>query len=791
MALGTGNLGGVATDAAGSIFVGGATSGALQIGSKAIAAPDAGGSFGPFLLKLDPSGALVWSRSFAGQGNIDAIAVDGADNVYIAGDFNGGGQEPPTLDLGNGVLDGTLFIAKLDPTGATLWSQAFQPFRNGNGSISPLLSLAVDPAGDVAVMGAGLRPGAFGPNAASDAAVAVGSDIGFLAAFDPAGHYQYSKVFDGDSLGPSAQFDPSGNLFIAGSFQGTFDLDTPLAAPGGAPPPSGADPTAFAAKLTPTGQVQWQLADGTYSAASAAAAYAGGSFVAGTFSGSMGLASPTNAVGGSDVFVTSLDETGKPTFETTFKGFSESITALAADPTGGVVVIGRLANVIDLGGGLLSPPGIVLAKLDATGRHVFSARFGTAMDTGLSTDPWTTGSVAVDPAGNVIAAGGFYGAIDLGTGVLGADSSEVFPPTMFVAKYSQEPSPAAPTRSLCPLASSGELPDAGRLVAPAALAGVSDVALGPDSVYWSTGAEVMSAPLVGGDPVVLAYAQKNTVALAIDSRSLYWADRGSADTGYASGPGADGTIASIGLDGGSSGVIAGSQDAPRAIAVDDVNIYWTAGGSLGADGGQSPGQVLSVPLGGGAPTVLVTGLGVPGPIAVSGGLVVFASAVQSPPAGTGLGSTLSTIEGVPRAGGAATPLATTDRTVESIAVDGTAVYWVDGDSPSVDTSTDDGRIRSVALTGGAPSVLSSSQAGPGKMVLVGGTLFWSTRGSLGNRPAPGDAALWSLPVAGGAPTSLVGNRVSLGPLAVDATHLAWADTFDVGTGVAAIFVKSR
>src|SRR5580704_7204108 len=189
MALGGGLMGGVATDSAGNIYVGGSTSEALQIGSTVIAAPDAGGINGPFLVKLDPSGSLVWNRTFAGQGNLETIALDGAGDIYLAGSFNGSGQNPPSLDLGNGVLQGTLFLGKLNSSGATLWSEAFQPFRSGNSSISSHLSLAVDPAGNVAVMGLGLQPAVFG-----GPALDAGSDGGFVASFDPAGHYRYSKV---------------------------------------------------------------------------------------------------------------------------------------------------------------------------------------------------------------------------------------------------------------------------------------------------------------------------------------------------------------------------------------------------------------------------------------------------------------------------------------------------------------------------------------------------------------------------------------------------------------------
>jgi hypothetical protein len=237
-----------------------------------------------------------------------------------------------------------------------------------------------------------------------------------------------------------------------------------------------------------------------------------------------------------------------------------------------------------------------------------------------------------------------------------------------------------------PIEIDGGLPDAGRLVAalPNPNSAV-DVALGSATVYWTTGSEVMSAPLAGGDATILAFAQKGTVGLAIDTQSLYWANKG--------GPFGDGTIVSMPLAGSAAVTLAGSQDAPRAIAVDDVGVYWTAGGSVIEDGGTSPGSVPTAPFDGGAPTVLATGLGAPGPIAAHGGVIVYAAA------GGPLGG--SQIASVPRAAGASTLLAATDRRVVSVALDDANAYWADANTLGVDSTTDDGRIRSVPLASDA------------------------------------------------------------------------------------------
>jgi hypothetical protein len=765
LTLGGGNLNGVATDPSGNIIVVGAASGPLTIGSTTIPGPDAGVLNGPFVLKFDSAGTLLWHQRFTGQGNVDAVGVDPAGNIYIAGDFDVGGFSPPTLDLGTGVLQGSFFVAKLDPNGTAQWVNTAQPFRSGNNSYSAVLSLAVDPSGDVAVTGGGAQPAVFGGTTSST------NDHQFLVVWNAAGQQQYAKAFDGSLA--TVSFDPAGKLFITGGFVQSLDLDTPLAAP---PSSSGA---AFVALLDPSGHVVWQLADGTFSSGSATAATAGGAFIAGTFAGTAGIASSAAAQGSNDLFLARLDETGHPAFEFTNPGSGTTLSTLAADPGGGVVGAASTDRYIDFGGGPLGPPGIVLAKFDGTGKNVFSARFAVDPYTGINpSSPY----VAVDANESVILGGAFYGAIDLGTGPL-AGTLGIYPPTMFLAKYAQQAgvSLQGPSIACLPVLDGGVPAGSRLLAAPSFLP--NDIALGPGSVYWSTAGEIMSAAIDGGGPIPLAIAQKRPGPLAIDSQSLYWANAGSVRyVGGGGGPGSDGTIVALPLDSGAPVVLATAQDHPTTLAIDDRAAYWTAGGITGPDAGTTAGSVLSVPLQGGTPSVLTSGFGTPEAIAVHGDVVAFASATS----GGG-----SAIASVPRTGGAPTALATTTAGVVAVAVDGANVYWVEASSHGIDTSEADGRILSVPLTGGTPVVLAASLPEPGKMVLLGSTLFWSNAGTFTNVASTALGGVWSVPTSGGASTAVVPNLLSAGPFAIDPAHVAWTYTLDENAAVSGVFVLAR
>jgi hypothetical protein len=139
----------------------------------------------------------------------------------------------------------------------------------------------------------------------------------------------------------------------------------------------------------------------------------------------------------------------------------------------------------------------------------------------------------------------------------------------------------------------------------------------------------------------------------------------------------------------------------------------------------------------------------------------------------------SVIGRVPRAGGAWTSLATTDRNVVSIALSETTVYWVEASTQGIDTTSADGRIRSVPLAGGPVSLLADNLPSPGKIVLLGTNLYWANAGDFGpSNSSPGSEGILSLPLDGGTPTPVLPNVHSVSVFAIDDTHVAWVGSAD-------------
>jgi hypothetical protein len=140
---------------------------------------------------------------------------------------------------------------------------------------------------------------------------------------------------------------------------------------------------------------------------------------------------------GSDVFVAKISATGAHVWSKAFGTTgSKRARGVAVDGSGNVVVVGDFMGAIDFGGGSFASASsatsdVFVAKLTgASGAHLWSKAAG-----GSGSD--IAYGVTVDGGGNVLVAGSFQNTIDFGSGALtsagGAD--------MFVAKYAPAGTP--------------------------------------------------------------------------------------------------------------------------------------------------------------------------------------------------------------------------------------------------------------------------------------------------------------------------------------------------------------
>ena len=267
-----------------------------------------------------------------------------------------------------------------------------------------------------------------------------------------------------------------------------------------------------------------------------------------------------------------------------------------------------------------------------------------------------------------------------------------------------------------------------------------------------------------GCVVTLADGQGSPNTIAVDPNAVYW-------------NGKDGIMKS-GLDGaGLTQLVAGSA---AALAIDDTYVYWTDGA-----------MISRVAKAGGAAQVLASGGSSISALAVDANAVYFTAKDE-------LGR-------VAKTGGAATMLAPIGQPYPfQVAVDATAVYWVD---------TGDTTVNQVGFDGGAPTRLATARSGGG-IAVDDAAIYWASctggadggivklvRGATTLAPLSTDSrcplgitlddnsVYWTdysgsrvmrTPLAGGTTDVLAADQPAPSAIAVDATSVYWTDV-DAGT----------
>lgn len=218
----------------------------------------------------------------------------------------------------------------------------------------------------------------------------------------------------GSDVARATVVDASGNIFVAGTFSGTFNFGgTVLTSAGGL--------DVFISKFNSAGTLQWVKgygATGTEVVTCLTLDPSGNVIIGGNFSGTANFGG-TNmpAVGQQDIFVAKYDSGGNFVWE---KGFGSTLddvaNGVATDSSGNVILTGYFEDNINFGGGTIfatfGGPDSFLLKLTPASAYVWNKTFVSfADDRGIA--------VQVDSGDNPILAGYFLGTqIDLGTGPL-------------------------------------------------------------------------------------------------------------------------------------------------------------------------------------------------------------------------------------------------------------------------------------------------------------------------------------------------------------------------------------
>lgn len=445
---------GMAVDATGNVYVIGSFQGSIQFGAGA-GSLNSAGLFDVFFAKYNTVGSLVWAKRIgaAGVAGGYGIAVDGAGNVFIAGNFNGTVDFDPGPGAKNLTSAGGFdaFLAKYDGDGALLWAHQL-----GANQFEEARSIALDTSGNVFVAGIFNGTVDFDPGPANVELQAAGSSDLFLAQYSSAGALVWAKQLEGTGSERvlSMVSGIGGQVYIAGHFEGSVDFD-----PGAGDLILDAlgDSDVFFAQYDADGALVWAQSVGGFfyeEARGIATDRFGNVYLTGRYGETVdfdpgpGIAELDNA-GINDAFFAKYDADGAFLWANSIGGDGNDIgNNIAVDSFGQVCVTGQYMNTVDF------DPGNDTSNLSATGdieifvaRYTASGEFLWAGSIG-GTSMEESAAIALDAQQNIYFTGYFKGTADFNPGPASGSLQSGGEEDVFIAKFKAATTAVAEPESL-------------------------------------------------------------------------------------------------------------------------------------------------------------------------------------------------------------------------------------------------------------------------------------------------------------------------------------------------------
>jgi hypothetical protein len=321
-------VGAIAADRQGNILLAGKTSSTFELGTVNLPP-------GHFLLKLSPSGTLLWARAMSSTGDARLTSLATGEHGSIAL----GGWVSGTLTIGNMTLSSPSaskpFLGKLTSEGTVSWARLLPSSEPGVG-----LGVAVDSEQFLYLCGG------------------LGADP-FVSRFSPSGHPVWTRRL-AHAGGTARGVATHGNrVVVTGSFSGTFTFrGAPFTA-------SGQD--AFLVAYTREGEQRWARNFGV-SGVAVGMDPNDGVLVTGTYEDldDLGMGILRGSETGSNMFVARFNRVGGEPLWTRGIGdlggsASVSPTSLAVTREGEGAIVGHFSNgPSNFGGAVLFPTGYFL-----------------------------------------------------------------------------------------------------------------------------------------------------------------------------------------------------------------------------------------------------------------------------------------------------------------------------------------------------------------------------------------------------------------------------------------------
>lgn len=356
-----------------------------------------------FIVKYDPSGNVLWAKSYGSTGSDKAmsIATNDKGNIFLAGHFTSSSLSFGTIMLtNNGNYD--MFVAKFDSSGNALWAKSSGGTNDDMG-----YAIATNDSGNVFVSGY------FSSSSLSfggDTLTNIDSSDIFIVKYDSLGSALWAQSAGGagmDYTYNSIAADRWGNIFITGFFSSpVLSLDTIDVSNAG-------KSDIFIAKYDATGKVLWaKSAGGTNDDAcyDIATDTSGNAFITGYFSSASisfdSITLQNNIPGFDRILIVKFDPSGNAVWAKRYGGNgTDRGYAIANADSGNIFVAGfQSSSLLQFGSTTLTNAGsidIFVVKLKDSGTALWAkSGGGTGYDFVMD--------IALDASENTFITGYFY-----------------------------------------------------------------------------------------------------------------------------------------------------------------------------------------------------------------------------------------------------------------------------------------------------------------------------------------------------------------------------------------------
>lgn len=443
----------VAIDAQGQPIIAGSFQGIARFGNTSLS-PEGLGDV--FVARLDDKGSWLWAERFGGDGYdvANSVTIAPQGSVFLTGDFERTIKVGPTYLNSKGKQD--LFVARWENgqqvcsnTCVDLWkdskhcgscnqtcqqgnvcrtgrcacplytkTEGMWAQRMGSSNYDVATSVTMDSLGNTLVAGYFQGKVHFG----STTLTSAGNFDVFVAKLAPSGTWLWARRGGGSSgdILHQVKVDAQNNVLLTGYFSGTVGFGrTALSSAGSS--------ELFVAKLDGAGNWLWAArAGGTGSDGGYGLSVDSQSsiIVTGFFRTSATFGSTTLSLSnGQKLFVAKLDSFGKWQWAVGTGGsLTNSGHSVAVDDQNNIVVTGAYWGNSAFGTTTLASFGnqdVFVAKLDGAGKWLWAKRAG-------SSGPDTGHDITIDPLGNAVIVGTYWGPASFGAITLSSVGKHVF-----------------------------------------------------------------------------------------------------------------------------------------------------------------------------------------------------------------------------------------------------------------------------------------------------------------------------------------------------------------------------